>query len=67
MINVTYKSSFFVISTQSNIYKDMEVAKKWEVWTNEKKAREERGQGLGFVGDVKGYLVGQVWLTKMVG
>jgi hypothetical protein len=35
-------------------YKDMEVAKKWEVWTSEKKDREEKGQRSGFVGDAKG-------------
>jgi hypothetical protein len=28
----------------------MEVAKKWEVWTSEKKAREEGGKGPCFVG-----------------
>ncbi len=31
----------------------MEVAKKWEVWTSEKKAREG-GKRSGFVGDDKG-------------
>jgi len=34
-------------------YKDMEVAKKWEVWTSEKKAREG-GKVPCFVGDDKG-------------
>jgi len=32
----------------------MEVAKKWEVWTSEKKAREEVGKSPFFVGDDKG-------------
>jgi hypothetical protein len=32
----------------------MELAKKWEGWTSLKKAREEGGKGLGFVGDDKG-------------